>query len=352
MADTYQQRCMKFIACAASAVAPFSALAQPPNEMPWCGSASHPHLSQLDRWATSGAFRVLYASRGEHAPVRAEDANSNDIPDYVEDILTQLQVAQHVFENVWGLTSPLKQKRQRGSLTYIDVFVLASASKSGVAYSGVRSYKLDIDGNQRRCNLRIDLSNQLVRRTFTPVHELFHLYQYGYTQFKVRWYLEGMARWSESAIARRHAPRSAIPDSPDALNALMDSSYEAADFWHRLGEMVDQKQNMALPAEIENRTYVDGHPVFQDFVFRGNTLIRSTLLKLQAKEKSVAKRLGWSQNALREDQKFSPTLNLEVMESALAAFCELAPERIRSMPEVEKLIDSATTLGVIADTCR
>lgn len=318
---------------------------------PKCASASQPQLDQLDRWATAGDFRVLYATQGEHAPKRMQDKDRNGTPDYVDDILTQLQAAQHVFEDVWGLQSPLKQARHVGSVAHIDVPVLAMRGKTGVAYSGVRAYRIAIDGAERRCNLRIDVSNELVPHTLTPVHELFHLYQYGYTQIKVRWYLEGMARWSESAIAKRHPPLTTLPSSPESLETLMASSYSAVSFWHRLGELLDSDGHMSLITDLGKRRYTDGRAVFQDQVFQGGRLVKSTLLKLQAMEGSAAKRLGWTQNTWREAQKFSPLLNHDVMRGTLAAFCELASAETRRLPEVQAMRRSAAVLQIPTDAC-
>lgn len=316
-----------------------------------CVSGSQPQLSQLDRWATAGDFRVLYAAQGEHAPKRMQDKDLNGTPDYVDDILTQLLAAQHVFENVWGLLSPLKQPRYAGSAGYIDVPVLAMQGKTGTAYSGVRAYRLAIDGEEKRCNLRIDVSNELVPHTLTPVHELFHLYQYGYTQIKVRWYLEGMARWSESAIAKRQSPLKRLPSSPEALETMMKSSYTASDFWRRLGELLDSDSHMLLSADFQHRNYTDGRPIFQDHVFQGGRLIKSTLLKLQAVERAAATRLGWSQNAWREEQKFSPLLNHEVMRGSIDAFCELANKETRSSAEVQELLRAAAKLQIAITSC-
>jgi hypothetical protein len=76
-----------------------------------------------------GPFRIIFHSRGEHA-VPPEDGNANGVPDVVEDMATQLNVAHHIFCDISGFRDPLKAARNKG-VSYIDVYIYSRAKLNG-----------------------------------------------------------------------------------------------------------------------------------------------------------------------------------------------------------------------------
>lgn len=168
-----------------------------------------------DQRVTQGVFSVYYTLSGPHALVDQADANRNGLPDVVEDILVQLQAADAVFSQRLGLRSPLAQARFQG---VSDIRVrLLDMPGNGMAYEA--RHRFPDQQSTGECSLILNLSRRLGSGTRTPAHELFHLYQYGYSLFKRPWYLEGMARWSESLLWPMPARRLPMPagreDGPD-----------------------------------------------------------------------------------------------------------------------------------------
>jgi hypothetical protein len=148
-----------------------------------CRQGNNATFTALDRIYVRDEFRIVYAVDGAHALADQRDLNANGIPDKVEDVATQLVAGRRLFSEVMGLAAPLRQPRY-AQATSIDVFMLKMAKGNGLAYDEVMNYRLGVDSAAGRCALRIDLLNSRPNQNPTPVHELFHLYQYGYTMFK------------------------------------------------------------------------------------------------------------------------------------------------------------------------
>ncbi len=247
----------------------------------------------LERMHVRDEFRIVYSVAGRHALPDARDLNANGIPDKVEDVATQLVAGRRLFSEVMGLAAPLRQPRY-AQATSIDVFMLKMDAGNGRAYDEVVNYRLGIDGAAGRCALRIDLLNSHPNQNPTPVHELFHLYQYGYTPFKARWFLEGTARWAEYALRPGSGPRRALPQSPASLQAqVFDMTYAASNAWNRLAFLLDPVGRMPLPPALAQLAYVDGSPVVHDDRLHGMPFMKALLESLAALGREVGARQGW-----------------------------------------------------------
>ncbi|MFT5718635.1 MAG: hypothetical protein ACI9T7_002842 [Oleiphilaceae bacterium] len=89
--------------------------------------------------------------------------------------------------------------------------------------------------------LTIDLSGLVRLKSQSIEHELFHLYQNGYTFFKNRWYTEGTARWSELVMSGHIGRGEELPKTTIQKEELFNKSYGANKFWNELIAKVDQK---------------------------------------------------------------------------------------------------------------
>lgn len=57
----------------------------------------------LERSLVEAPFRIFYTLKGKHA---VTDLNQNKIPDYVEDTMRHIQLADFIFKNIIGVSLP------------------------------------------------------------------------------------------------------------------------------------------------------------------------------------------------------------------------------------------------------
>ncbi len=137
-------------------------------------------------------FRIFYSKDGKHKlpDHYMVDLNENMIPDYIEDIASQLTLSSEIFTKTLGFKHPLESVRYSNIVKYIDVHILNSKTGGG-AGDAIIDYNYKAFKNQNKA-LSINLSNNLKLHSLTPMHEMFHLIQNGYTMFKNGWYTEGI----------------------------------------------------------------------------------------------------------------------------------------------------------------
>ncbi|OGB14940.1 MAG: hypothetical protein A2W72_23715 [Burkholderiales bacterium RIFCSPLOWO2_12_67_14] len=266
-------------------------------------------LATLDRVHQVEEFRLFYTLRGPHALHHTQDADGNGVPDGVEDAARQLIAARRLFVEAIGLAHPLQQPRYRARAQGIDVHLLAIgpayAASHGRAYDEVRQYAHGAGASTARCALRIDLDTRWRPPNQTPAHELFHLFQNGYTPFKVAWFTEGTARWAESALGPGTDTANTLPATPAALSALWASSYQAGAFWNRLTRLLDPAGEMPpVPDTLQAMRYTDGRPVLEDTRLHGAAFMKALLEALAQAGDRVSRHNGWQPFDWREsDQK-------------------------------------------------
>ena len=168
------------------------------------------------------------------------------MPDFIESVGSRLVEADRFFRFEVGLTSPLRGRRYGGRAHYIDVNILdfsmnSKGTKNGVAYDGTPTFNRSVSGQRTLRVLAIDLSMSVRLKSNSVEHELFHLYQNGYTFFKNRWYTEGTARWSELIMSGRIGKGEELPKSTLQKEVLFNKTYDAKGFWNELIRRTDQK---------------------------------------------------------------------------------------------------------------
>ena len=240
-----------------------------------------------------GVVYVIYDETGEKAPKDMTDANANGVPDMVEDIATQVNAARELFHEVLGFPDPLKSERFK-NVTCIEIDIdLKGDNKriNGNAYSGVRK-KSRHNPNERALHIRI-VNTVNPCKLSTPTHEYFHLIQYGTTYFRNKWFLEGMARWSQDAVQKvskypdgRNIPQTL--NSAAANNQIFQGSYNTAKLlWYPLA--VNMNDKAKIPSRLMKKyKYVNGNPVFHDDIFYGPNVMLKVLKAMKAKENDAA----------------------------------------------------------------
>jgi len=233
-------------------------------------------------------IRIFYDTSGQHA-VDLNDVNSNNIPDQVEDVMTQVRAARMMFVEVLGFPEPLKTERFRKA-AFIDIHFRHKdvLKMNGVAYDELQHFKKAGDPADTLSICFNVATSVKAPANLTPEHEFFHLIQYSATYFKNRWFLEGTARWSERALGAGHLGivrlHSSWPLPAEKTNAVFGMAYEASEhFWNPLAAKLDSKgvipDSPALQL-VQGMAYTDGTPVLKDLRLTGWELIRDVLLEL------------------------------------------------------------------------
>lgn len=285
-----------------------------------CSSHSSEELNKLEKVYSIGDVRVFWteqepaAGKDHRLPSQSTaDDNSNGVPDYIENIARQADAARQAFIHL-GFQDPLNSPRY-AAVRFIDVNVLNMAY-NGRAYDSAVYYP-GAPGRGNECTLRLDISARLETRWIGPPdrrmqaeftkhwfvvgHEMFHLFQYGLTQFKRAWINEPTAKWAEYVMRPRglypvDAPEHGLPRSSDELRAsVIDVPVKASAnrFWSKLIALVDATTGeMSLPEHLRIQTYTDGEPVFKDDTLRGAPFILAVFEALAKEDRVVSRTRG------------------------------------------------------------
>jgi hypothetical protein len=230
--------------------------------------------SEYDHVVVQGGFRIFFtADGGPGSPKDLSDKNLDGVPDYIESLLDKLQNARHILAERLHLKDPLAEGRlyDKGA-RYIDIYIKDIPKKYGIASGIVSTREPDIlaGTNFRGPAISIILHRNLVPNTATPMHELFHLFQFNYSEFYNRWFSEGLGRWSQSLVSDSPVKEERLPSTITELDALLNKSHKAEYFWNRLSSLCDPA-NAASPVEYGSAR------VLADKLRPGTRLIKAML---------------------------------------------------------------------------
>lgn len=296
--------------------------------LPWVLS---PEIPAEDRSHFSmGPVRVFYSVAGESA-VPPEDLDGSGVPDRVEDVAKQVWAAREFFHGCFGFPDPFESKRF-GEVDCVQVSLLAKSKINGLngtAYRIPQRARAIPGGSNGDRALILAVANTVDPiRNPTPAHEYFHLIQYGATYFGNRWFLEGMARWSEAAwrsggtATRSLARPMALPIADGEREKLFEASYDAAAlFWNPLAaESADRRdggaKRNAIPEALANLRYSDGSPVLKADALEGAALMGEVLVELDRADDVAARALKIAEWTL--PLQGAEANNLYILETALS----------------------------------
>lgn len=263
-----------------------------------CTNDTNPY-NNLERLYKAGKTRVFYSTNPaspDNIPIKT-DVNKNSIPDYVENVALQANTAAEVFSHV-GFIHPLESKRYKNVVSYVDIHLVNQSG--GVAYE-IPSRMINRSDSENKCALKIVLSNNLgdfPGEYWSIVsHELFHLYQYGYSQFKRGWYGEATANWAERAIrAGGHKPVAAPNLLPSTQALLQTNVYDVHynGLWSRLAELYEKNNGiMGLPSTILNVKYTDGSKVVKDDRLSAYVFMAKFMDNLRIESERISYQNNW-----------------------------------------------------------
>ena len=206
-------------------------------------------------------------TRSSFLPVDTKTSHIDGLPDYVLRLLHQIVVAYSIFVDMLNLPDILKEGRfYQSGARYLDVYLADIPVEHGYASSQVYpSVKPDIEKLESHGkSLKLTLHRGLSKKTLTPIHELFHLFQYNITPFNNIWFMEGLARWAQRLLNTTPYPEDPLPDSVEAIILLLGKWHEAESFWNRLDRICSAptKSEMSFSSkdwEVEvNITLIEG----------------------------------------------------------------------------------------------
>lgn len=146
----------------------------------------------------------------------------------------QMLRGDYLYQNTLNLLPPPNSPKHLQA-DFVHLHVLAMNNKMGSAGDTVQqmNYRHFKDNESA---LLIALSSRWKPGNVTPEHELFHLYQYGYTHFKNPWYLEGLAASMEFYFRNglALAESESLPKTTAEINSLLKRSYSAKVFWNKM----------------------------------------------------------------------------------------------------------------------
>ena len=164
-------------------------------------------------------------------------------------------------------------------------------------------------------------------KNVTPAHETFHLVQYGATYFKNSWYLEGMARWAEHALAGdglgpvKYSPNGPWPQKAQHLAQLATMKYDAEHvLWNPIAKKTDRDgllSDRLLGPELTALRYSDGSLVLRDRTLQGAEIMRDIVVELGTADDIAFEELKydrWSEDNQRAE-KNNPYIYKAIMDA-------------------------------------
>lgn len=214
---------------------------------------SYPYILLYRKW------RFFYSTLGDTSPVDISDSNNSGIPDYIEKLLYKFETAKILLEESFGLRDPLKggyfyEKGAKFIDIYLDNIPREHGIASGLVYDD--SIKALIGTGYEGKTLRITVHKNLIAKTATPIHELFHIFQYSYVHFNNMWFMEGLARWSQSIMQEITGKMEELPQNEKELDSLVHKKHDAEFFWNRLITLCEDKDSFEIPESLENNSEI------------------------------------------------------------------------------------------------
>ena len=190
-------------------------------------------------------FRIFYNVSGDDkSPKKLEYNLNKTIPDYVLNIMDAFYRAFYIYTQEQNFKSPMKEGIffDKGA-KFIDILIVNIPVQKGLVSADLidnGSYFKNIKQLHGE-SVRILLDRDLIKNTATPIHELFHVFQYNYCSFNNMWFMEGLARWSQNLTHKRTNVSETLPSTLSELEHLTSRAHDAEYFWRELISKCDNK---------------------------------------------------------------------------------------------------------------
>lgn len=245
-----------------------------------CENTRNIDSEALDKKYELDGVRVFYTLVGTNALATTTDLNANGIPDYVENIATQLDVSRKIFNSL-GFKDPLESARLRAAKT-IDVHLrdVSPYTVSTILYPIKYNYNSLMSD---KCSLAILLSNSSlydIENSSMPAQRMFRLFQLGYSMFRRSWIYEDVSLWaSRSVLTGAYGTgydSFQLPSTALQMQEVFDSQNDAGSkFWNRLAYLLSvETPNMQISQALKNKKYVNNSFVVKDDLWKGGAILR------------------------------------------------------------------------------
>ena len=189
-------------------------------------------------------FRFFFSLDGSaHSPASLAFNDHKDIPDYILNLIASFSEAFLIFTRECGFKSPVEEGifHEKGA-RYIDVLLDDIPQQRGLVSAELidQSDLFEEEDFLIGQSIRIVVDRNLISGTATPIHELFHVFQYNYCHFNNMWFMEGLARWAQNLTHSRPSKVEILPQDCQQLQALFRRAHDAEYFWRRLLGFVEQ----------------------------------------------------------------------------------------------------------------
>jgi hypothetical protein len=284
-------------------------------------------------------IRVFYIKDGKDA-VPLDDVDRTGVPDRVEDIAKQVWAAHQLFCEVLDFPDPFGCERYK-KVNCIQVSLRDLGGGNGLAFDESQRARKIPEGKPTDRAIVMSINCKLnPMKNITPAHEMFHLVQYGATYFKNSWYLEGMTRWSEHALAReaigqvKYSPRGPWPQKLQHLQQLVKMRYDAEHvLWNPIAARTDRDgllSDKLLGKKLTSLRYSDGTPVLRDRTLQGAEIMRDIVIELGKLDDVAFEDLKydrWSEENQRAEEN-NPYIYKAVMDAFRRRVSSVGPYRV------------------------
>jgi hypothetical protein len=272
-----------------------------------------------------GYWRFFYSLDGNTAPKDISDSNQDGIPDYIDSMLYKLETARILFCDSFTLDDPTIAGFYFDlGVKYIDIYIQNIPKPKGLVSNQVFDHQYEIlnDSLYQGKSLLIRLDRNLIPKTSVPMHELFHLFQFNYTQIANLWFMEGIGRWAQFIFQKRELPEYRLPSTQKELESLLDMAHDAEVFWNRLADFCVQENEFVLPDSLqENSVFLQQNRTGIAFVKTFLPILRtySHLVVDEQKDRKLSKDSYWK-GTERRSYKNNKTI-LAAMVKAINETC-------------------------------
>ena len=285
-----------------------------------CVESSPPWAKDFDQVYKHDEFLIYYTNTPSSPHyVLQRDLNHNQIPDYVEDVARQAIASRDVF-SLAGFKHPLQSERYKNQAQAISIFI-KNMKGNGIAYEVVSKYSNLKTKSVMPCSLSIHISNHLTdfpgNYWTTVSHEFFHLYQYGYSQFKQSWYLESLANWAERGLRvdvnsqtkkLAHLPQNVT----DLEQQIFQQSYHQ--LWRRYFYL-NPNDVLKIPNRLYLQKYVNGQTIFKDQFWYGTSFVKGFLNTLEQRSNTISDAKQWPRYQWQESAQKDPHFNCVILQA-------------------------------------
>ncbi len=208
----------------------------------------------------SSPFRMFYNINGDgKTPKSLSFEQHKNIPDYILELFKAFYQAYRIFTEILKLKNPLKEGVyfEKGA-RFIDIHINNIPVQKGlVAAQLVDNSKYFEKQELLGKAIKIQVHNDLIKNTATPIHELFHVFQYNYCNFNNMWFMEGLARWAQNLTHKRKMVDETLPQNMEQLDFLFSRAHDTEYFFRKLLSKFKQKKEFIkeflIQCEIEDK---------------------------------------------------------------------------------------------------